>query len=132
MDKYVLKKCRGGQGSYFFYKNGLLHREVGPAVLLEELEDKSPFLNLGDEHLYTVEILESGSPKDYKEARLFERTYLANLSYSVDSIIVLYHYLNGKPYTKKRFEEIKVKLDVKNELDKELPITETTNKKMKI
>jgi hypothetical protein len=47
-------------------------------------------------------------------------------------LIQAVYYLEGKPYTKKQFEEIKTKLDLKKELDKELNMTKSNIKKVKV
>jgi hypothetical protein len=134
MDEYILKRGFGGSGAYFFYKNGLLHREVGPAIIFEETEEeyKNRFLNLGDEHLYKEEIINSKYPLDYKEELFQEKVYIPSLKYAVDSHIVFSHYLNGKPYTPNEFKQIKVRLDLKNELNTELPNNHSNIKKPKV
>jgi hypothetical protein len=119
MDEYILKRGFGGEGAYFFYKNGLLHREAGPAYISEEeIEENSPYLNIVDEHLYKKEILEQRWPEDFKEEVLFKKDYY----------IVLSHSLFGIPYSKEEFNI----LVLQNQLDKELNTNKTKDKKLKI
>lgn len=118
-DEYVLKRGFGGDGAYFFYKNGLLHREAGPAYISEEeIEENSSYLNIVDEGLYKKEIMELRWPDDFKEEIVFEKNYYRVLS----------HYLFGQPYSEEEFNIIVAK----NQLDKNLDTNNTKQKKLKI
>lgn len=118
-DEYILKRGFGGDGAYFFYKNGLLHREAGPAYISEEeIEHNPQGLNIVDEHLYKKEIVESRWPDGFKEELVFQKDYY----------IVLSHYLFGIPYSKKEFDI----LLLHNQLDKELDSNDVKDKKLKI
>ncbi len=118
MDEYIVKKCSNGEGKFFYYKNGKLHREAGPAVVI--VPKKEEFTNLGDEHLYKEEIIAEHNPKDY------QTLFIESVEKNATVTVAAYHYLEGKPYTEEEFQIIKAK----NELDKELP-TDLNNHKNK-
>jgi len=122
MDEYILKRSIEDDAPYFFYKNGKLHREMGPAFISEDVLDKSKYLNLGDEHLYKIEILENIYPIGFNHEIVFQK----------DSFVELCHYINGKAYTKKEFKEMKRKFYLKKELNEELPVKEQNNKRLKL
>jgi hypothetical protein len=119
MDEYIVKKCYNGKGGFFYYKNGRLHREAGPAIIFPKLKDN----NLGDEHLYKEEIITTMNPYGYFSQYVVEDCYEHTPAK---------YYLEGSGYSKKDFEEIKVKLDLKNELSNELSMIQSNNKKVKI
>ncbi len=122
MDEYILKRSVEDDAPYFFYKNGKLHREMGPAYISEHVEDKSKYLNLGDEHLYKIEILEHIYPIGFKHEMRFDGSSFVELS----------HYINGVAYTKKEFKQMKRKFYLKKELNEELPIKEKNKKRLKV
>lgn len=92
-----------------------------------EKEYKNKFFSLGDEYLYKEEIISSRYTIGYTE-----KFYLPSLNYPVDSHIVLVHYLNGKPYTANEFKQIKPRLDLKSELNKEVSINQNSSQKLKL
>jgi hypothetical protein len=125
MDKYVVKKCLNGEGTFYYYKSGLLHREAGPAII--DHCDKHKFLNLGDEHLYKEEILQAAMPANFLTTMI--KTKGSNL---LSNLFLLNYYLNGEAYTKEEFEKAKIKLDLKKELDRELDTSQSNIRKTKI
>lgn len=124
MNEYVIKKCLNGEGTYFFFKNGKLHREAGPAVLTAKTRENLP--QFGDEHLYKEEVLEERQPDNYKT--LFFESVEGNGSRIVS--IAAYHYIEGEAYREEEFEIIKAKNDLENELNNNPSIIK--NKKPKI
>lgn len=128
MDEYVVKKCLNGNGSYFYYKNNQLHREVGPAIVT--LENKEECINLGDENLYKEEIISEEFPHNYNREYINEIEMIDGRLAQVYTIPIFY--LHGKPYSYKNFEEILEKLELKNELMEELPTTQNNTKKPKV
>lgn len=131
MDEYILKKCSFGTGTYFYYKNGLLHREAGPAIVsaynISRIKpNKYPHLN--DSHLYKQEIVNEIAPKNYIGIQITEEGQQGLCHEITDAV----YYLEGEPYTKKQFEKVKEKLDLKNQLNVELPITQQIIKKTKV
>jgi hypothetical protein len=127
-DTYIVKRTMDGTGACFFYKNGLLHREAGPAIVT--LSDRDTCLQLGDEHLYKEESISGNFPEDYKFEYILENKYIDGRKAQVHTIPVCY--LDGKPYSNEEFQEIKTKLDLKTELNSELPSIHSNNKKAKI
>lgn len=123
-DEYVLKKYSDGYGACFFYKNGLLHREAGPAYISEEeIEDNPSLLNIGDEHLYKEEIYKTRQPEGFNETIVFEKNYFN----------IRLHYLSGIPYSNEEFKIIKEKMDLQKELSNSLDKSQLINtKKIKI
>jgi hypothetical protein len=129
MDEYIVKICNNGDGGCYFYKNGLLHRESGAAIVLISKDELD---RLADKKLYKIEIIEEDSPPDYQDQ--FVSVDLEpgqNLGFNRARTNAI-HYLNGKPYSQQDFESIKSKLDLKKEIDSELPITQPATKKAKI
>jgi len=120
MDKYVVKKCLSGRGALFFYKNDLLHREAGPAIIMSP--PISPNLNLGDEHLYTIEFLSETQPPQYVRSKLIKL-----VGAGISKFVTAIYYLEGQPYTKEDFEKLKAKIDLKENLFNELLINESQN-----
>jgi hypothetical protein len=107
----------------YYYKNGKLHREAGPAVVrgshienYQGLVDKYPYKEI---LLHTYE-----APKGYESQDL---QYEDNLSW-----YTAMYYLEGKPYSQKEFEKIKLALDLNNELSSELASNQSNHKKSKI
>jgi hypothetical protein len=127
-DTYIIKRTRNGTGACFFYKNGLLHRELGPAIVT--LANRDDLLNLGDEYLYKEISIDSKFPNDYIPIYILENQCINDRMTQVYSIAV--YYLNGQAYSKKEFNEAKIKLDLKKELDKELNIVQSNIKKTKV
>jgi hypothetical protein len=107
----------------YYYKNDLLHREAGPAIVrgslvenYEHLVDKQPYEEIML-HIY-------GVPKGYESQYL---RYEDRLEY-----YTAMYYLEGKPYSQKDFEKIKTIIDLQDELNDKLPINLSNNKKNKI
>jgi len=127
MDEYIVKiynKNIFNEGDYYFYKNGLLHREEGPAIMVQFSRDK--FNSLKDKDLYKEETIPSKCPNDYEFKYLEDYTTITGIS-------VARHYLDGMHYSKKEFENIKFRQDLKDELSSELVLTESNNtQKVKI
>lgn len=99
----------------YYYKDGKLHREKGPAIVHQDNKEK--FTNLGDEQLYKEIYLETGigAYKSYFRVvdnslriRLFPHNY----------------YLEGKGYSEIEF--------IAKQLDKEMSINKAKSKKSKI
>lgn len=76
-----------------FFKNGILHREVGPALFWKTNKNKDKFLNLGDEHLYILKHIELDSEKRQSYMRAEE----------IVDLNTVYYYLDGKVYEKSQF-----------------------------
>lgn len=127
-DKYIVKRTRGGTGVLFFYKNDLLHREAGPAIVTPSNMDI--YLQLGDEHLYEMESINTDFPDGYNYEYIKEEEIINGRLAQVAAIPIFY--VEGEPYTHKEFQEIKSRLDLKNELNSELSTIQTNNKKAKI
>lgn len=72
-------------------------------------------------------ILEEEMPPDYK-IDYIPYEYKGTITTNINAI----HYLNGEPYSQTDFEQIKAKLDLKNELSTELFIAQTNTQKVKI
>lgn len=119
MDEYIVKKCYNGKGGFFYYKNGKLHREAGPAIIFPKLKDN----DLGDDNLYKEEIVSTMNPYGYFAQYVVEDRYEKTPAK---------YYIEGKPYTQKEFQEIKAKLELKNELYTELPVTQSNKQKAKL
>jgi hypothetical protein len=99
----------------YYYKNGKLHRELGPAIVHDN--EKEKFLNLGDEHLYEEIYVDNGIGKYKTYFRIEEfRTTIVFFQY-------IYH-LEGKGYSEKEFLE--------KQLQRELPINHSLSKKNKL
>lgn len=128
MNNYVVKKFGGANGDHFYYKNGLLHREAGPAILSRF--KRRFFQNLGDEGLYKEEILQGNSPSDYEPEIITELS--ENIDNISDTMMVAIYYLEGQAYTSDEFKDIKAKLDLKKELYSELDSSSNSIKKAKI
>lgn len=128
MDNYVVKKCGGANGTHFYYKNGLLHREAGPAILSRY--KRKFFSNLGDEGLYKEEILQEDQPSDYDIDIINELE--ENVDDIMDMVVVAKYYLEGQAYASHEFKDIVTKLALKNELDNELASSIHNNKRVKI
>jgi len=141
MDKYTLQikdRCQ------FYYKNGKLHREAGPAIVIEE--DINKFTNLADKDLYieikkessiVENISETGKGKSKINSKALRSITLNKTSYPVitfeSPIEYIYetnssYWLEGVLYSKKEFDSILLK----KEMDKDLPITEIKDKKIKL
>jgi hypothetical protein len=125
-DQYIVKICATSQfelNDYYFYKNGLLHREEGPAVLLGLNEDS--FYKIKGRKLYKEEFIPYKFPPGY------EIKYVNSRSPAIKPAS---YYLNNEPYTEEEFNNIKSKLALKNELNNELPCSQsnTNTKKNKI
>jgi hypothetical protein len=128
MDNCVVKICYNGQKDCYFYKNGLLHREIGPAIIIGATKDD--LINLEDSHLYKQEIIKAGFPPNYSIKFLLES--MPGTTNSETQVVNATYYLKGEPYTEEEFMEAKAKLDLKKDLDNELSITQLNPKKVKI
>lgn len=122
MSNHIVKICNNGKKDCYFYKNGLLHRENGPAIVLGYLSDN--LHKLEDLHLYQQKNIQEGFPSNYQIRYLLE-------SLEGDVVNAIY-YLNGEPYTKQEFMDAKVILDLKNELSSELITNQSPIKKSKV
>lgn len=127
-DNYIVKRTRNGTGAYFFYKNGTLHREAGPAIVT--LSNREHFLQLGDENLYKEEHVNRDLPNGYSYEYIQEEEIIDGRLTQVSSIPIFY--LNGQPYTEKEFNKIKLTLELKKELNNELLSPTTYVKKAKV
>jgi hypothetical protein len=101
-----------------YFKNGLLHRELGPAVYLKE--DKEEYENSLDKALYKPSILESN----------IEMLFLF-FDFSVQKSPP-YYYLNGDLYDKEIFNAIIEKQEIKKELSTELLGSQNIIKRTKL
>lgn len=145
-DEYVVYLKH--DGSRLYYKNKKLHREIGPAIVIEEDIDK--YTKLLDENLYTetdkpvevIEFMAGATSKDKikqltKNAHLNKgeqpsvRSFLISfedpLEYIYDKTFSTY-WIEGKNYSKEEFTSIMLK----KEMEIELPKAETQPKKLKI
>lgn len=97
-----------------FYLNGKYHREAGPASFWKEDEDK--YINLGDEHLYTVvySTLSQEEAQDMDGMKGWSRH-------------VALYYLNGINYDKDEFDCEIIKRNAE-QLEKELNKSSIDNK----
>jgi hypothetical protein len=127
MDEYILKKCSLGEGDFFYYKNGKLHREDGPAIVSQD--DRRINKHAESSSEYKIVILKEVMPKDYTPQYIFEE-----LRKSIISMVrrSAKYYLEGEPYSSKEFEEIKAKLELKDELSIELSSNTSNSKKVKV
>lgn len=123
-EQYIVKKCFNGNGFYFYYKNGKLHREAGPAIV----RNPETLHKLGDEHLYKEEIIPTFLPEGYTHAEAVE-----DPSGLCPEITVAVYYVEGNPCPKREFSNLK-KIMLNKTLNDELPInaTNTEVKKLKI
>jgi hypothetical protein len=103
-----------------FKKNGLNHREAGPAIIWKTCTDKYP--NAEEQKLYKTVI------KDLK----IEKKDFLHISNFTTHIIRSTYYLEGQHYTEEEFYKRKAKLDLKNELCKDLPITDSDTRRTKV
>jgi hypothetical protein len=127
MNEYIVKVYN--DGSRYYYRNGLLHRETGPAILIPE--DQKYFNESNDDHLYKEAIVEEDAP--YKIFNQKPIMYLPQPTGSFKRYHTMpVYYLNGEGYSDEEFAKIKAKLVLKNELSIELPKTESNSKKLKI
>ncbi len=116
MDEYIV--CIEEDGHHFYYKNGKLHREVGPAYF-GALHEKE-YTNLSDEKLY----------KKVFVYTVDEKQYTVPINSDPDSVRISYrplkanYHLEGKQYNEKEFAAI--------QLEKELPSINANSKKLKI
>lgn len=120
-DSYVVKICSTGQfelNDYYFYKDNLLHRETGPAVILGLTKEK--FDKLVDKELYKQELIQSKFPPGY------QIKYVRVIS---PAIRVASYYLYNEPYTEEEFNKIKFTLELKKELNDELQSHQSDPKK---
>lgn len=88
-------------GTSYYFKNGLLHRENGPAIT--NPIDKDKYFNLSDESLYIKEIT-----SHLEEDDLWE--------YPVYLFVPTSYYLNGIQYSKEEFTAIKLTKELAIEL----------------
>ncbi len=128
MDKFIVKKALNGKGAYYYFKNGLFHREAGPAII--DFDDRHLFDNLLDQDLYEEEIIQKALPENFEESMLSVKQ-----NRMMDLLFVNY-YLNGHPYTKEEFERtIRIKNEIKaitDDLTVGLPNNKIADKKKKV
>lgn len=121
-DNYIVKIYKISmvdKSDYYFYKNNLLHREEGSAILLGLTQKE--FDRLKDRELYKKEFIPFKFPPGYSIK------YFATKTPTV-AIKAASYYLEGQPYKEEEFNNIKFKLDLKNELNNELLSKSNTNK----
>jgi hypothetical protein len=116
-DEYIIED----DGYRFtFKKNGLIHREVGPAFFWHH--NKNKYFNLEDIELYKkINIEPSDDEKDLLS--------IANLMYDISEIK---YYLNGIHYSEQLFHTMKEKMHLEKELSETLLDTKIKIKKVKI
>jgi hypothetical protein len=101
-DEYVVNKL----GIFVcYYKNGKLHREVGPAIYFSN--DSHKYTNLEDQELYKRGIVNAGS---------LPSSVVFNMNKNNDP----YYYLEGVSYTENEFKSMLDKKNLKLELDNDL------------
>lgn len=106
-----------------FLKNGVIHREDGPAMLWKHNSKIEHYLNLGDEHLYTIKKTKTYQKKVWKDSQ--QRKHNDDIFY----------FLDGRPLPKDDFElELKkIQIErIKSELNNELSTQQTNYKQSKI
>jgi hypothetical protein len=116
-DEYIIED---NGVNLIFKKNGLNHREDGPAIIWKTCKDKYP--NEKEQKLYKIIII------DLK----IEKKDFFHISNFTTHIIRSTYYLEGQHYTEEEFYKRKAKLDLKNELYKDLPIIDKDNKRAKL
>lgn len=120
-DQYIVYLIKGAS---FYYKNNKLHREEGPAYVPEQ--SKSLYRNLSDHNLYkrvTIHDLKESDVVYPIYNKLFNGFYLSNTPL---------FFLEGIQYEKSDFKVKAEKFKLNRELQKKMPIHESTSKKMKI
>lgn len=108
-------------GNRFYYKNGQLHRESGPAYVPWKLKEE--FTGLEDQELYQKVFKQHAKESEYESYASDGTTILARARPDYPC----YH-LNGKEYNKEQFDSI----ILKQELDAQLNKNELSPKKLKI
>lgn len=130
MSHLVVKICNNGEKDCYFYSDNLLHREEGPAIILNAGQDD--LLKLKDGHLYKKETIEAELPPNYSAKFLLESTPIPNTNTFEGKIIDATYYLRGEAYTEEEFIEAKAKIDLKNDLSSELSLNNNHTKKPKV
>lgn len=103
----------------YYYKNGKLHRDAGPAIA--SFSDIYKYKNL-DSHLYKESLVPIFNPtiSDFIQ----ETSPDGNIIVKEEEIPLVYidscYYLDDKEYSKKAFRKLKSKKVLKTELEKEL------------
>jgi hypothetical protein len=116
-DEYVVYEER--MGSRFYYKNGKLHREVGPAYTPWKLQYK--YIDLGDQELYIKKYQDFVNEPLYSyEVQLSDKTISKRKVRPAEP----HYYLEGIQYNKQEFDAIM--------LDKQLPKSGANKLKVKI
>jgi len=109
---------------FFFLKNGYLHREDGPAILLKGNNNIDDFLTPDEKEIYTIKPMEENQEKPPQH-------HVNYLKYNQNP----FYMLDGHPFSKEEFdlEVKKIQTErMQNQLNKEL-VTKTANiKKTKI
>jgi hypothetical protein len=122
-DKYIIEN---DGHSYIFTKNGVRHREVGPAFFWHTNKDKNEYLNLEDKDLYKLKKIKLSMVDESLE---YEMEVLRIMNGETNKVV---YFLDGQEYSKDEFEKIKSIRDLKNQLGSELPIAQSHTKKIKI
>jgi hypothetical protein len=106
-DEYIIED---NGFNFIFKKNGVRHREAGPALFWKANVNKEQLLNLNDKHLYKLVHLDLTS---------HDKDFLSRAEDRVD-LNEVYYYVEGKKYSQQEFETIKLKLILKTELTEDL------------
>jgi nitrous oxide reductase len=105
-----------------FKKDGVIHRDAGPAVFWTKSKKTKNYLNLEDKNLYKIKIKElSPKEQDFWMVSMFHRN-MEEVSY----------YLDGNMYSEEEFTNILKRKSLSDQLEKELPIRKNLTKKLKI
>ena len=105
-----------------FKKDGVIHRDAGPAVFWTKNKKTKNYLNLNDKNLYKIKIKElSPKEQDFWSISMFHGN-MEDVSY----------YLDGTMYSEEEFDTILKRKNLSDQLQKELPIKQVTTKVLKI
>lgn len=109
-------------GLIYYFKDGLLHRENGPAIISEK--HKEQYLNLGDEDLYKP----SQSGTSVIDDRLLAFILLSHAA----TPEINFYYLNGVHHTEEEFNSILDKKKLHKDLNNDLISNQNNSKKLKV
>jgi len=124
MDEYILRVYENGTGAHYYYKNGMLHREAGSAIL-NPFEVKR-YTEEPDKDLYRKEIVEDMSPNKTQANDPFGLG-IKTMYYSISHL-----YLEGVRYNRPEFEKMLEILKQKRQLEAELNQSIEKPKKVKL